>query len=91
MSDDVVDQFLDACRAVTKTESVEHWWKDGVYQGAIVRFTNPLHPDLKEVFYPYLPLTVTGVTGLQPTPKATREYFIQHGWPVPGEPPPSHH
>lgn len=57
--------------AMTQTVA-KHCWIDGEYQGATVGAW----------FHPYIPLSVSW----QPTPKATRQYFIDHGWPVPGEP-----
>lgn len=86
MADDSIEKLLDGFREITETESVEHVWKDGRYQGARVVYKNPLHPDLKEVFHPYVPLIITG-----DEPQPTREWFIENGFSVPGEPPAARH
>jgi hypothetical protein len=93
MTADRVDELMDFFRHVTETEEVRHVWKDGEYLGQSVVYKNPLHPDLKEVFHPYMPLVVTGVVDPNtfepiaevPLPRLTREYFIKNGLPVPGE------
>jgi hypothetical protein len=73
---------MDIIRYAAETEREEHIWDGDEYKGALVTYANPLDPALKTVFHPYIPLTIYG----QPTPKVTRAYFIEHGWPIPGEP-----
>jgi hypothetical protein len=88
MSDEAVEKLLGTFGEITETEEVRHVWKDGRYQGATVVYKNPIHPDLKEMFHPYIPLSIDG----EPAPEQpTREFFIEHGFPVPGEAPPSKH
>lgn len=78
--------ILNVLRHIGKVEYCKYVWKDGEYQGCTVIYANPLHPDLKIVFHPYIPLMIYGVDEpAREPPKITREYFIQHGWPVPGE------
>lgn len=73
-----VECLLATFRAITETESVEHIWKDGIYQGCSVTYRN-LTGLFKTMFHPYIPLIIHG----QPSPAATEDYFRQHGWPVP--------
>lgn len=88
---ETTDQLLDELRRIGKTESVKHVWKDGEYQGCKVTYTNPLLPELKTVFHPYIPLVITtvlqpGETPIsEPWPKLTRQYFLERGLLVPGE------
>jgi hypothetical protein len=89
--DSETEKMLDAFREITETEKVEHVWENGEYQGCIVTYKNPLHPDLQTVFYPYIPLlTYSGAGEFEPPPKLTRDYFISCGLDVPGEPKTQH-
>lgn len=70
--------LLDVFRFITEAESVQHIWRDGVYQGCSVMYAN-LHGMFKTMFHPYIPLMVCGASPEAPT----EEYFERHGVRVP--------
>jgi hypothetical protein len=89
MSDD--NWLLDELLYRGQVESHEHIWRDGEYHGCMVTYAHPYSPEMKTMFHPYVPLTVTQairpgepITPLS-WPKLTREYFIKNGLSVPGE------
>lgn len=82
------DELLAELLRIGEVESHKHIWQDGEYKGCTVTYANPLMPELKTVFRPYIPLTISSVSQdgtivSEPWPKLTRAYFLQRGLSVP--------
>lgn len=51
------DKFIEKLHEIAAVEKCEkHYDEQGNYVGTTVTYKNPLHPDLKTVYHPYVPL-----------------------------------
>lgn len=72
-----VEKLLDDFKRIAEVDHVEKVYDDqGVYQGALVTYTNPLMPELKNVYHPYIPLQIARANGEISTYRFRTRYGI---------------
>lgn len=55
----MTDEIINELAAIAEVESIEkHYDENGNYTGATVTYTNPIMPELKTVYHPYIPLQI---------------------------------
>jgi len=68
-----VEKLMAAFEHIAATDSREEVYSDdGVYQGVLITYTNPVHPDMKTVFHPYIPLQMVDYASLDVVSFSTR-------------------
>lgn len=58
-NDNFAAPILEAMKHIAETESVQkHYDENGNYIGATVTYKNPIIPELKVMYHPYIPLQI---------------------------------